>query len=270
MMKNIVKLTPYHMDKIWGYEKWILSTHKNGLSFIDGDSVTLLDYLGKELPILVKKIKASGSLSVQVHPGDDYARKYENELGKTECWYILDAEENATLICGVNEGVTKEGFKCAIESNNVEGMLKRIPVKKGDMIYIPSGTVHAIEGGITILEIQQCSDVTYRIYDWGRDREIHVEKALDVINFDGDVKYGKIENFRVLNTPYFNVEKLCIEDKYECRAEDSYNVFICISGKGSISNISGESLSIENMDVLYVRDNTDYKIEGTLELLKIY
>lgn len=269
MMNNIVKLSPYHIDKIWGYEKWILSTHKNGLSFIDGGSGTLLDYIGSELPILVKEIKANDNLSVQVHPHDDYAKKYENELGKTECWYILEAEEDSTLICGIKEGVTKDNFRDSIENNNVENILKKVSVKSGDMIYIPAGTVHAIEGGITILEIQQCSDVTYRIYDWGRDREIHVKKALDVINFNNDFKYGKIENFKILETPYFKVEKLIISDTYECSSKN-YNVFICISGSGHIVDFNGDSISMGSKDVVYVKDRTDYKIRGTLELLKIY
>lgn len=120
-------------------------------------------------------INSNENLSVQVHPNDEYAKKYENSNGKTEAWYVVDAKENAELIVGTN-GCTKEQFQKAIENNDVENCLNRIKVKKGDAFLIDSGLVHAIGAGLVIAEIQQNSDITYRVYDYGRPREIHVEK----------------------------------------------------------------------------------------------
>ena len=118
-----------------------------------------------------------------MHPDDEYSRKYENDNGKTECWYILEAKEDASLICGIKPNMTKESFAKVIENGEIENYLEKVSVKSGDMIYIPHGTVHAIEGGLKLIEVQQSSDVTYRMYDWGRDREMHIEKSLDVIDY---------------------------------------------------------------------------------------
>lgn len=269
-MKNILKLEHVFMEKIWGYEKWIASTHKNGVSLIQGEDKNLLEYLGKELPILIKEIKSDQSLSVQVHPSDEYAKKYENDNGKTECWFILEAKENATLVCGIEEGLTKEKLRDLIKNGDVEKVLKRINVKAGDMIYIPAGTVHAIEGGIKLLEVQQCSDITYRIYDWGRDREVHVEKSLDVINFTNNDEVGLIKDFKVLRTKYFTVEKVLLSgiNSFECSKD--YNIYHCINGKGVISESNGETVSISKGDSIYVLKGSKYTIDGTLEMLSIY
>lgn len=268
-MGKILKLRSFYMDKIWGYEKWILSTHKNGISFVENDERNLLECIGKELSILIKEIKADSSLSVQVHPTDDYSKKYENDFGKTECWYILDADENATLICGLKDGVSKGEFENALKCSDVESLLKRIHIKKGDMIYIPAGTVHAIEGGIKILEIQQCSDVTYRIYDWGRDREIHINKAMDVINFNNDTNFGKIESFNKLESPYFIVEKLNIYGEYVDNYNENYCVYICLNGNGIIEDDYGNLINVCELDTIYVSKNTKCKINGNLEMLRV-
>ena len=119
---------------------------------------------------MIKVIQANDTLSVQVHPDDEYSKIHESDNGKTECWYILDAKEDASLICGIKPGLNKESFSKIIEEGNIENYLEKVSVKPGDMIYIPVGTVHAIEGGLKLIEVQQSSDVTYRMYDWGRDR----------------------------------------------------------------------------------------------------
>ena len=174
-MKNrILKLEPFYSEKVWGYEEWTLSTHRNGHSKIKNSDTALINHIGKELPILNKIIKANDTLSVQVHPDDEFSRKYENDNGKTECWYILEAKENSTLVCGIKDGHTEESLAKVIESGDIEKHLEKISVKPGDMIYIPSGTVHAIEGGLKLIEVQQSSDVTYRMYDRGRDREVQI------------------------------------------------------------------------------------------------
>ena len=146
-----VKLDPFYSQKIWGYEKWILSTHKNGHCKIKNSETTLINHIGKELPILNKIIKANDTLSVQVHPDDEFSIKYENDNGKTECWYILEAKDDSTLICGIKKGHTKESLAKVIENNDTENNLEKISVNPGDMIYIPVGTVHAIEGGLKLI-----------------------------------------------------------------------------------------------------------------------
>jgi mannose-6-phosphate isomerase len=144
-----------------------------------------------KFPLLIKLLDASRPLSVQVHPRDDYALGHEgNELGKTEMWVVLDAAPEAELILGVKEGTTAEAFRQAIDDGNLEPYLHRVPVKAGDHVCVPAGTLHAIMGGILIAEIQQNSNTTYRVYDWnrvgadGRPRPLHIDKSLDVINFE--------------------------------------------------------------------------------------
>ena len=192
-------------------ESWEITSHKNGSSIVlngihQGKSLTDLtaelgiDLIGSnakwaldrgKFPLLVKLLDANQRLSVQVHPKDDYALKNEdNELGKTEMWVVLSAEPDAKLVYGVRKGTTREKFKKGIQQGNLEPYLNIIPVRSGDHICVPSGSLHAIMEGTIIAEIQQNSDTTYRVYDWnrlgndGQPRELHIEKALDVINFE--------------------------------------------------------------------------------------
>lgn len=268
-MKDIFKLNPFYSEKIWGYEKWNLSTHKNGHCTISDSGDTLINRLGKELPILIKVIKANDTLSVQVHPDNEYAKIYENDSGKTECWYILEADEGATLICGIKSGLNKKEFANIIKSGNVEDYLQKIEVKKGDMIYIPSGTVHAIEGGLKLIEVQQSSDITYRMYDWGRDRELHIEKSLDVIDYDGVNSGGKIDNFTKLETPYFKVEKVCVDGKYENIVQCEFHSYTVVGGSGFICS-DKDQLNLESEDTVYVPNGLSYSIYGDMELIKAY
>ncbi|MBM7869809.1 mannose-6-phosphate isomerase [Clostridium pascui] len=190
-------------------ESWEASCHEDGLSIIGNGEFsgkTLYEVikekgaeiLGEDIyitykdkfPILIKFIDANDKLSVQVHPDDEYAKKYENNsLGKNEMWYIIAAKPESKLICGLRDSVDKERFKKACDEERVEECLNYIEVTKGDIINIPSGTVHAIGEGLLIAEIQQSSNITYRIYDYnrkdanGNERELHLNKALEVINF---------------------------------------------------------------------------------------
>lgn len=185
-------------------ESWELSCHPDGESVIaDGEyaGMTLTAFLAEHpeamgtncdrfdrFPVLVKLIDARDNLSVQVHPDDDYALTHEGEYGKTEMWYIVEAEEGAELIYGFKESITKEEFRRAIEEDTLLDKVNTVPVKKGDVFFIEAGTLHAIGKGILIAEIQQNSNTTYRVYDYGRigadgkPRELHAEKALDVTN----------------------------------------------------------------------------------------
>ncbi len=182
----------------------MLACHKDGMNTIDGgeyDGKTLQEVLETEglekaagthclrfpyFPVLIKLIDAYDNLSVQVHPDDAYARRVENEFGKTECWYVLDAADGAELIYGFKEAITKDDFKNAIEAGTLLDRLNRVKIKKGDLLFIEAGTVHAIGKGALIAEIQQNSNCTYRVYDYGRlgkdgkPRELHIEKAVDV------------------------------------------------------------------------------------------
>ena len=160
------------------------------------------DYAGKPFPLLLKLISARDRLSVQVHPDDAYAKEHENKLGKTEAWIILDAPEGAEIVYGLSSGVTKDMLLNAFtqDTSKIPRLLRHVKVKKGDAFFIPAGAVHAIGAGITLYEIQQSSDVTYRFYDWdrvdakGNKRELHIDKALDV----SDVSFA---DYAVTPTP---------------------------------------------------------------------
>jgi mannose-6-phosphate isomerase len=228
-MKTLYPMTfePVLKDYIWGgrnleklgrvlpatgpvAESWEIAGHEDGTARVDngiyaGQLLTQvhaelgLELIGRnnawaqergKFPLLVKLLDASRPLSVQVHPDDAYALKHEgNELGKTEMWVILHAEPTAELILGVKQGTTRQGFAQAIAENQLEPYLHRVPVQAGDHVCVPAGTLHAIMGGLIIAEIQQNSNTTYRVYDWGRldaqgkPRPLHVDKALHVINF---------------------------------------------------------------------------------------
>lgn len=269
-MNKIVKLKPFYSEKIWGYEEWNLSTHMNGCSTVDNTDRTLLDYIGKGLPIIIKIIQANDTLSVQVHPDDEYSRIHENDNGKTECWYILEAKEGASIICGIKNGLNKDKLSKIIENNEIEKNLKRINVKSGDMIYIPSGTVHAIEGGLKLVEIQQSSDVTYRIYDWGRDREMHIKKSLDVIDYDRENKSGKVEKFTKLETPYFTIEKIIVNNNvYEDFVNQDFHAYTVISGYGYIIS-DDDKVLIKKEETVYIPKGMKYSISGNIELLKSF
>ena len=268
-MSSILKLSPFYSEKIWGYEEWNLSTHKNGLSTVQNSETTLLDCIGKELPVMIKVIQANDTLSVQVHPDDEYSKKHENDNGKTECWYILDAKEDASLICGIKPGLNKESFSKIIEEGNIENYLEKVSVKPGDMIYIPVGTVHAIEGGLKLIEVQQSSDVTYRMYDWGRDKKMHIEKSLDVIDYEGKNKGGKRENFEKLETPYFTVEKILSNGLYEDKVNHDFHCYTVINGNGYISD-GNDKIELSKEETIYIPKDIEYNIVGNLELLKSY
>lgn len=192
------QLTPYFVEKPWGGdfiasqfhlphrsygEAWLLSTLPGAES--RSGARPLSEALGKELSFIVKIIDARSPLSVQVHPDDHWARALENSRGKTECWLILKAQKDSGVYLGLKDGVGEEELRRALEKNqNVQELLIFHPVKPGDFISVPAGTIHAIGAGITLLEVQQASGITYRIWDWGETgRQLHVEKGLQVSHF---------------------------------------------------------------------------------------
>jgi len=182
----MLKLNNIKSDKIWGYELWIASTHPNGCQ------EEFKNYVGGDYPLLVKVIQADDTLSIQVHPDDELAVKLEGEgnRGKTECWYVLDAAPDAKLVYGIKEGYSNDVLAKAITENKLEDYLELVSVKPGDFIFIPAGTVHAIGAGLRLMEVQQSCDLTYRLYDWGRGREVHIEKGLAVIKREDMIPVG--------------------------------------------------------------------------------
>ncbi len=207
----ITHLSPYIQRKIWGGkrlaglkglqdseghdpigETWEISIHHEGTSFCssDGKLLNLAPHESK-LPYLVKLIDTNEELSVQVHPDDEYALKHEQSTGKSECWFILDAKKDAGIYLGLKPFATKENFISALKNNEkMSEYLNFYKVTAGEFFYVPAGSIHAIGGGITLAEVQQNSGITYRVWDWnrvdqkGNPRELHINKSLDVINFD--------------------------------------------------------------------------------------
>lgn len=306
-----IKFENLYYEKIWGGrdfesfrdnlpegeigESWDIACHPNGTGVVENGEFKgekfddLINRYGDKLigskvslekfPLLVKLINSREKLSVQVHPGDEYAAKYENEYGKTESWYVMDAKPDATLIVGT-KNCTKEEFEEAIKNNKVEEYLNKIPVKKGDCFLINSGLVHAICEGVIIAEIQQNSDVTYRVYDYGRPREIHVEKALDVINFDlqcenlsekEEIKYDGYSHSLLCKNEYFGIEKISVATEYSDNSnEEAFDIYTCVEGSGYIEgNNFNEEIKMGD-SILIPATLGEYKIKGNIKVLKSY
>ena len=292
---KILKLYPECKDYIWGGEKlktkygkqtdktpcaesWELSFHKDGLTHLENgktlaETVTEKD-LGENLkdfpffPVLIKFIDAKENLSVQVHPSDEYALKYENSFGKTEMWYIVEAEQGAGIYLGFNRGVTKEEYETAIKENRLTELLNFYEVKAGECYFIPSGTIHAIGKGCLICEIQQNSNLTYRVYDYGRkdkngnERELHIDKALKVTNLN---KFEPLTFEDCLGKcEYFTVQKYELDGEKKLYADEkSFQCVTCVSGKGVIAD-----LQMKQGDSFFIPANYGtFTISGNLEVI---
>ncbi len=279
MSEKIYKLYPECKDYLWGGERlkkeygkvtdktpcaesWELSYHKDGPTKI-ADGRYLKDVLTAEnlgtncekfefFPVLIKLIDAKQNLSVQVHPSDEYALKNENSYGKTEMWYIVDAAEGAGIYCGFKRDTSEEEFLRYLGEGKVEELLNFIPVKKGESYFIASGTVHAIGAGCLICEIQQNSNLTYRVYDYnrrgadGKLRELHVDKAVKVMNFGkyspavfGGGKKDKNGGRIIAECKYFRVKEIELDGETKINNDKSFTAITVVSGEGKIS---GENL----------------------------
>jgi mannose-6-phosphate isomerase len=233
-----------------------------GLDLVGRRSQAMLER-GK-FPLLIKLLDANQPLSVQVHPNDEYANLHENgELGKTEMWYILYAKPGAYLIYGLKPGVTPASFRQALEAGSLESCLHQLQVKAGDAVFIPAGSVHAIMDGILLAEIQQNSDTTYRVYDWnrlgadGKPRPLHIDKAIEVINFDQvEPRHfppqwlEENDDFRremITTSPYFNVERITFKrEKAAFKGHNdgsTFEIWGAMSGLGRV-NWAGEPLEL--------------------------
>lgn len=286
---EILKLKPAGKDYFWGgirlkeeygkkidmkplAETWECSVHPDGLSIVDDGTykgMTLAEvlclfpeYLGSkvhngELPILVKFIDAKRNLSIQVHPDDEYALEHEHQNGKSEMWYVIDAEKGARLIYGFRHKVTEQILKKAIKTGILDKYLQSVEVHKGDVYYVPAGTVHGIGAGILLAEIQESSNVTYRVYDYnrvdkdGRKRELHIDKAIQVMNMEPTpdvkqrprmVRYFPGGSRELLcRCKYFEVERIQVTNSFLFSVTDSsFQVLMCFDGYGQIKTMDAK------------------------------
>lgn len=289
-------------------ETWECSTHPDGPSRVGsgafaGKSLMEVlkehpEFLGThprtkgELPILIKLIDAKKDLSVQVHPDDEYAREHENgSLGKSEMWYVLDAKKDTKLVYGFCHDIKKEKLRQSIADGTIEKYLQKVPVRKDDVFYIEAGTVHAIGAGALIAEIQESSNLTYRLYDYnrvdknGKKRELHIDKALDVAELKSSsepmqpmrvLKYRKGYASELLcRCKYFQVERMLLNTEQNRELvdfrtlENSFHVLLCTEGCGVIFG-EGIMLNFFKGDCIFVpADSIPLKIHGKAQMLNV-
>ena len=323
-MNNPLMLRPSGKDYLWGgqrlndeFEKgidmsplaetWECSTHPNGPSFVVGGEFEGMElahvlknhseYLGDryegwcELPILIKFIDAKKDLSVQVHPTDEYAAEYENgQLGKTEMWYVLDASKDAKLVYGFKNNTDEATVRNAIADGSLMKYLQQVPVKKDDLFFIESGTVHAMGAGVLVAEIQENSNLTYRLYDYdrvGKDnkkRELHVDKAMKVANLCSSaepnqplrvLKYNRgVASELLCRCKYFEVYRMIVNTerrqivKYKAD-EVSFRVLLCVNGCGIIS-YGEDVIQFYKGDCIFVPANSaELSIHGQAKFLDV-
>lgn len=312
---DILKLKPVFKDYIWGgtrlksdfgfesdldklAEGWMLSCHKDGKNLIENGEYQgktldeVIEEKGKEnivgtrsldfpyFPVLIKLIDAKDNLSIQVHPDNEYAQKVEGEFGKTEIWYVLDATDDAQLIYGFKNKISSDEFVDAIKNNTLTDVLNSVKVKKGDLLFIEAGTVHAIGKGTLVAEIQQNSNTTYRVYDYGRvgadgkPRELHIDKAVDVSKTEPpkyDIKpMGEPEKFNDYTKTLLTKCDLFTVNHYELNGkvaldadEKSFNHVLVVDGTGTINGAE-----FKKGDSFYVPANYGkYEVNGKCEII---
>ena len=305
-MKKINRLTPIYKDYLWGgnklrskyhkddtdkeivAESWELSTHPDGISRINNE--LLSEYLKEnpqilgakckenDSPLLIKYIDAKGKLSIQVHPDDAYARMNEHDNGKTELWYVVEADENAYIYLGLKQTITEEDFCKAISTSTITDYLNKISVKKGDVFLVEPGTLHSIGEGCLIAEIQKKSNVTYRAYDFNRKdqngklRPLHVDKALEVTNLKQSNHDGLPDEIikqtasttieRLKKCEYFTVDYYAIKNKETFNVnEESFKVLMLTAGNAVVST-SDETVSLVQGESIFLSAG-DYEVSVT-------
>ncbi|MBW8349464.1 mannose-6-phosphate isomerase, class I [Bacillus sp. IITD106] len=311
-MREPLFLEPVFQERIWGGtalkekfgydipndhtgECWAISAHPNGPSVVKNG-----EFAGKTLielwenhaelfgnqqsqvfPLLTKILDANADLSVQVHPNDEYANAHENgELGKTECWYIIDCKEGAELIYG-HTAQTKEDFVSMIEKNQWDELLQRVKIKPGDFFYVPSGTIHALGEGTLVLETQQSSDTTYRLYDYdrpgqdGKPRELHIEKSIDVSTIPhrvADVS-PEVRNIsgavmtKFVDSEYFTVYKWDIDGVAQFKQDQPFMLFSVLEGEAALS-IGKKEYPVKKGDHFILPAGVgDFELNGKAKLI---
>ena len=306
-MKDIIFLEPIFKTAIWGGKKlgsmfdydipadntgecWAISAHSNGdcliangqykdrsLSWLwDNHRELFANVKGEVFPLLIKIIDAKADLSIQVHPDDKYAMLNENgSLGKTECWYILDCDEDAKIVIGHN-AKDKEELKQMIKDNRWMELINERPIKKGDFLQINPGTVHAIKGGTVLLETQQSSDVTYRLYDYdrldnGKPRELHIDKSIDVITCPhvdektgGNIIKGETYSIKeLIKSSYYTVKKISLDGEVDFTQDKPFLNVSVIEGQGEIDGRKIKKGSHFILPYGYGK----YQLKGTMDLI---
>ncbi len=311
-----MRLIPYVSETIWGGKKlieeygvktdkenaaegWMLSCHDAGTSTVAngelaGASLAEAVKSNPELcgenakkfedfPILIKFIDAMDNLSVQVHPTKEYCEKTGRGQSKTECWYIIDCDEDAYLILGFKDKITPEEFKASIENGTLTDYVAKVPVKKGDFFFIESGTLHAICKGILLAEVQESSNTTYRIFDYnrvgndGKPRELHVADGVAVTTLEkySQPDFGKVlsldtdERTLLADCPLFKVWKLDITTEFIADADEkSFVSLLIMAGEGALE-CCGETLALRKGDSIFVPANAgEYKLSGKMEIIE--
>lgn len=262
------KFKPILKTLVWGTETWVMSSVPGNESVVaEGPEAgkTLNEIYGGEFPLLVKFIDAHDDLSIQVHPNDELARKRHGCNGKTEMWYVIKSD-NGHLISGFSKKVSREEYMAKVADNTVTEVLKDYKIQNGDVFFLPSGRIHAIGGGSYIAEIQQTSNITYRIYDYGRlgldgkPRELHTEQALDAIDWsvlpDYQTHYDKKKNDESLlvKCPYFTTSLFDLDRPFEKSLEGTgdFLMVMCLEGEGTINDttiVAGEAILATEKDI---------------------
>lgn len=307
-MGHVLKMKPVFKEMIWGGHKlrdvygydipsdntgecWAISAHKNGDCLIadgefEGKSLSWLfdnhrelfgGIEGNQFPLLVKIIDAKNDLSVQVHPNDEYAGEHEHSLGKTECWYVLQADEGTNMVMG-HHAKSKEEFVKAIEEDDYDNLLNKFQIKKGDFFYIPSGTLHAICSGSLIYEAQQSSDITYRVYDYhrkdkdGHERQLHVQQSIDVTNISADADQQKefvsvpLENGTrtcMVESEFFKVYSYKMTGKNTVVNDAPFQMVSVIDGEGTLN---GDAVKKGDHFVI-CSDQKETNFDGNMEVM---
>ena len=276
-------------------ESWELSCHHDGMSIIETLDIPLVEYLAEhpeamgencrkfnDFPILIKLIDARDNLSVQVHPNEKYALEHEGEHGKTEMWYVIDCEPDSSIIYGLREKISRKDLRSAIENNTLMDKVNIVPVHKGDVFMIRAGTLHAIGKGCLIAEIQQSSNVTYRVYDYGRPRELHIDKALDVtirtptpIPSKQRCRDILENNYCIYNQflamcKYFKVYKEGIHGESYCHTSTkSFNHVLVLDGNGRIFSRDEDNFQadLKKGDSFFITAGSRWQITGDCSII---
>lgn len=316
-----IKFKPLLKERIWGGsflcekeiedfhlrdgigESWEISGIENSVSKVEngqlkGNTLTELlevymgdlvgdkiyEKYGNAFPLLLKMIDTTDVLSVQVHPNDELAKERHQSYGKNELWYIIDGIEEACIYLGFKRGTTQEDYLDALKRKDIESILNKIPVKKGEVYYIPTGAVHALGAGLLIAEVQQPSDITYRIYDWNRvdkdkkSRELHTELALDAINFNyvftGDLPYKTRKNESVVidKNEYFTTAIIELDGSTEIdlMERDSFTAYMCVEGSSYITS-GEEAVTLDYGEVVFIPNELNFiTLSGKGKILEIY
>ena len=287
-------------DKLYG-ESWDLSSVKGDVSvvangFLKGNSleevieVYMGELMGEEnferygigFPLLVKYLDCNDKLSVQVHPDDALAMERHDSFGKTEAWYVVDCKPGAAIYLGFKDlNITREEYIAAVAESRLADLLNRVEVKPGDVFFIPAGTVHALGAGIEVVEVQQTSDVTYRIYDWdrvdasGKSRELHTALAVDAIDAEllhRNYDLAKGGEAKVIESPYFTMtlHDVAGEKSLERSELDSFIIYIALKGDATIVADGNEETLAEGEVILVPAETCDVTIKGNAQIMEVY